>query len=194
MSKPFIITFAGPPGSSKTPIAMHLSYTFNLPIIQMDAIRMEVREDVLVEDINEPRALKEFTKRAWERYQPLLQKGVCFIDDSSADRSWKQRPTDQYYQLKQYDYDFFIISIDLSREYLQKLYDIKDAPQGEQADRYHNDHVQFLELYSDDVGVHITDHNFLDRIKVAEEAVKGFLAGRQQSAAHLSPLFKVPSI
>ena len=111
MSKPFIITFAGPPGTSKTPIAFYLSHTFRLPIIQMDAIRMEVREDLLIEDGNDPRVRKEFLRRAYERYQPLLQEGVCFIDDSSADRSWKQNPDDQYYQLARHGYGHLIISM-----------------------------------------------------------------------------------
>jgi hypothetical protein len=178
LSKPFIITFAGVPGTSKTPTAFHLSYTFQLPIIQMDAIRMEVREDLLIHDGADPRVLGEYRRRSITRYQALLKAGVCFIDDSSADRSWKQQPTDQYYQLQEHGYDCFIISMDLSMEFIRKLYAANHSLSKDNLEELFNDHRQFLEKYSDDVGVHITDQQFLERMSICERAVKVFLVDR----------------
>lgn len=178
MQKPFIITFAGAPGTSKTPIAFYLSHTFRLPIIQMDAIRMEVREDLLIDDSSDPTVRKEFLRRAYDRYRPLLKEGVCFIDDSSADRSWKQQPKDQYYQLQEYGYDYFIISMDLTKDFVASLHSANNSASKQALDKYFADHQEFLKLYKDDIGLHITDENFLDRMQLCEAAVKSFLDQR----------------
>jgi hypothetical protein len=141
----------------------------------MDAIRMEVREDLLVDDINEPAAHDEYLKRSHDRYQTLLHDGICFIDDSSADRSWKQHKDDQYYQLEEHGYDYFIISMDVSREFIDKLYRANKSYSAKEADRFFEDHQKFLELYGADIGVHITDENFLTRMSVCHDAVSEFL-------------------
>ena len=83
MSK-FVVTFAGPVGSSKTPIAHHLSYTFNLPIFNNDTIRTEVAEDLLQFD-NE-----EFRKRARKRIKNIVDRDLPFIYDASVDRTWEE--------------------------------------------------------------------------------------------------------
>jgi hypothetical protein len=175
MGKPFIITFAGPPGTSKTPLAFYLSHTFQLPIIQMDAIRLEVREDLLIDDPNDPRVRAEFLKRAYERYQPLLQEKVCFIDDSSADRSWKQKPDDQYFQLAEHGYDYFIISMDLSQAFIDKLHAANHSLSKNDSAYFYNNHQDFLKLYRSDVGTHITDDTFTDRMALCKKAVGDFL-------------------
>lgn len=147
-------------------------------MIQMDAIRLEVREDLLKDKSDDPEVRKEFLKRAYERYQPLLQEGVCFIDDSSADRSWKQKPDDQYFQLKQFDYDFFIISMDLSKDFIRKLHAANKSASQDKLEEYFEDHHEFLRLYSNDVSVTITDDNFLDRMNVCEQAARHFIDSR----------------
>jgi len=43
--KPFCITFAGPVGCSKTPLAHYLSINLGWPILSNDAFRSEIRED-----------------------------------------------------------------------------------------------------------------------------------------------------
>lgn len=178
MSKPFIVTFAGPPGTSKTPIAFYLSHTFRLPIIQMDAIRMEVREDLLIDNSDDPSVRAEFLKRAYDRYQPLLQKGVCFIDDSSADRSWKQNPDDQYYQLAEHGYDYFIISMDLSQDFIVKLHAANKSRSKDNSEKYYNDHQTFVQQYTADIGVHITDESFPARMDICEQTFGQFLNSR----------------
>lgn len=175
--KPFVITFAGPPGTSKTPIAFYLSHTFKLPIIQMDAIRMEVREDLLIDSASDQRVRDEFMRRARARYQPLLQQRVCFIDDSSADRSWKQNPGDQYFQLTEAGYRYFIISMDLSKEFICSLHGANKSVLSHVADKYFDDHQKFLDAYASDVGIHITDQVFPQRMQLCEDAITKFLAG-----------------
>jgi predicted kinase len=175
MTKPFVITFAGPPGTSKSPIALYLSHTLRLPVIQMDAIRMEVREDLSIDDPADPRVRGEFIKRAHERYRLLLKEGVSFIDDSSADRSWKQKPDDQFYQLQEHGYGYFIISMDLSKDCIARLHGANRSLARGMADDYFADHQEFLRLYGDDVGVSVTDGTFLDRMAVCERAVRQFL-------------------
>src|SRR3972149_2694511 len=78
----FLITFAGAVGSSKTPIAYYLSWKLGIPIINNDAIRTEVMEDVGFFDE------EEYKKRRDSRIQELLKKSTSLIFDSSIDREW----------------------------------------------------------------------------------------------------------
>ena len=178
MSRPYIVTFAGVPGTGKTPIAFHISYSFGLPIIQMDAIRLEVREDLLVDNNDDEEVREEYLKRSIGRYQELLRKGTCFIDDSSADRSWKQNKGDQFYQLQEYGYDYLIISMDLSKSFIEKLHTANKSVSNEKLNEYYDDHQEFLTLYSNDIGVHITDDTYIDRMKLCESVVSNFIADR----------------
>lgn len=79
----YIVTFAGSPGSSKTPIATYLSGKFGLPIFNNDSIRTEVTEDLL--KFNE----EEFRQRSLKRLNDLFNQGDSFILDASIDREWK---------------------------------------------------------------------------------------------------------
>ena len=178
MPKPFVITFAGAPGTGKTPIAFHLSYTFNLPIIQMDAIRLEVREDMLEDDNNKPAVRAEFLRRAEQRYQALLGKKLNFIDDSSADRSWKQKPGDQFYQLQTAGYDCFMISMDLSKEFIARLHGANHSLSADALDSYFEQHQMFLEQYGSDANLHITDETYKDRMALSEQALAAYLQQR----------------
>lgn len=136
---------------------------------------MEVREDLLLDNAADPMVRKEFLTRAYARYQSLLQSKVNFIDDSSADRSWKQKPDDQYFQLVEHGYDYFIISMDVSEKFITKLHNANKSTSRGEAKRYYEDHRTFLELYSNDVGVHITDQNFPDRMAICEQAAGAFI-------------------
>ncbi len=79
----YIVTFAGPPGSSKTPITNYLSGKFGLPIFNNDSIRTEVTEDLL--KFSE----EEFRQRSLKRLNDLFNQGDSFILDASIDREWK---------------------------------------------------------------------------------------------------------
>jgi hypothetical protein len=175
MSKPFVISFAGVPGASKTPIAFELSCKFQLPILQRDAIRMEVREDLRVPNLEDEAAFREFDTRADHRFQSLLKHNVCFISDSSADRSWEEQV---HTQLQEHGYDYFIISIDLSKDFVQQLYEANHSGSASDLEHYYAQHEKFLSGYTENIGVHITDKDFAERMSICTRAVKVFLADR----------------
>jgi adenylylsulfate kinase-like enzyme len=64
----FCLTFAGVVGSSKTPITNYLSGQLNLPVLNNDAIRTEVLEDL--GEFN----FDEYIKRRNERAESILKK------------------------------------------------------------------------------------------------------------------------
>src|SRR3990170_7125982 len=104
MKNKYIVLFAAPVGTSKTPIAHFLSSKLSLPIHSNDAIRSEVAEDLLFFD------QKEYEKLRDKRLEEIFKKGNSFIVDASIDREW-----DNYKNLiNESNYKVFIISIDLS--------------------------------------------------------------------------------
>jgi hypothetical protein len=164
--KKFLVTFAGAVGSSKTPIASYFSYKFDLPIFNTDAIRSEVIEDFLV--FNE----EEFRLRRNKRLKELLNKGKSFILDASIDREWinlRESVTKE-------DYQFFIISLDISKNFLIKLYKAKHYEESlSKIDELYNDHEEFLINYINDIALHITDRTFKQRLGLSENKFKEFL-------------------
>jgi predicted kinase len=161
MRERYCIAFAGVPGSSKTPIACYLCEQFNLPIFSGDAIRVEVKEDKGWFDV------PEFDRRREARLRMLVSNGHSFVHDSSIDRQWHTFET----TLEQNGYRLFVISLDLSRPFLESLYKAKAYDMSELS-RYINDHQQFLEQHRDRVGLHITDTEFLNRLDLSAQAIK----------------------
>ena len=165
MKNKFIIVFAGSVGSSKTPIAFYLSYTFNLPMFNTDAIRSEVREDLLGYNV------KEYKKRRDKRLKGIIDKGNSFILDASIDREWVN-----YKKLvDESNYKIFIISIDLSKDFLIKLFKAKNYEAIDKLDGWIKDHQDFLVQYGTIVNLHITDKNFKDRLQISSDAFKKWL-------------------
>ncbi len=161
--KKFCITFAGAVGSSKSPIANYLSGKLNLPVFNNDIIRTEVQEDMGKFDE------VEYKKRRNERAEALLKSGVSFIYDASVDREWDLLKK----WLIREKYNWFIISLDLSKDLLLKLYKIKEYADAQQRlEQLFLEHQVFLDKYSKEVGVHITDEQFYSRLSVAYIAVK----------------------
>jgi hypothetical protein len=164
--KQFCVTFAGVVGSSKTPIAYYLSQRFNLPILNNDAIRTEVIEDYL--ELNQD----EFEKRRNIRGNQLLQSGDSFIFDTSIDRGWKELKD----YLNRYDYKYFIISLDLTKDLLTKLYQAKGYTDSLlRLDQLILDHDKFVEEYANEVQVHITDQDFKDRLEISAQELSKWL-------------------
>jgi|688.fasta_scaffold13346_8 hypothetical protein len=160
--KKFFITFAGAIGSSKTPIAHYLSIKFNLPIFNNDAIRSEVIEDIGF--LNN----EEYIKRRDLRLKEILDSGIPFIYDASIDRAWE----DKKEYIIQSQYEAYIISLDLSKELLIKLYQAKKYNESLLIiDTLIKDHNDFLEQYEDDINLHITDKDFINRINIAYYSV-----------------------
>jgi hypothetical protein len=164
--KKILVTFAGAVGSSKTPIAFYLSYRFNFPIFNTDAIRSEVIEDLLIFD------KEEFELRRDKRLKELIDKGRSFILDTSIDRKW----TNLRESILKEGYQIFIISIDISRDLLINLYKVKGYEESlERVDDLYNDHEEFLRNFSKDVSLHITDRDFKERLPLSEVKLKEFL-------------------
>jgi hypothetical protein len=165
MSK--VILFACPMWSSKAAIADYLSWNLGLPIFSRDAIRNEVKEDLGHWD------REEFDKRAKVRFTKLLDSKQDFILDASIDRSW-EKYKDQFK-----DYEPFIISIDITKNHLDNMVEAKEhvGGVGDRLDQNYQEHLEFLENYSDQVDLHITEDNFNNRLEVALEAVKNWYKG-----------------
>jgi L-rhamnose mutarotase len=177
-SKPFAVVFAGVPGSSKSIIASYLSINFFLPIFTTDIIRDEVKEEKLVDNINEPSALNEYEKRRKERWEKLLATRQSFIYDASVDRSWPEVRQD----LSNAGYEWFLIDMELTKSFLVKLYSktgrqkaVKDLDELE----YFKQHQDFMSDHSADVSLKITDDKFNGRASLAAQALNEYIKNRE---------------
>jgi DNA-binding Lrp family transcriptional regulator len=160
------ITFAGAVGSSKTPISNYLSTKLALPIYSNDAVRSEVLEDLGVLDTD------EYLKRRNSRLNEIFKSGVSFICDVSVDRQWK----DFKEQLELHGYKWFIISIDLSKDFLKKLYEAKAYVESiKRLDKLIEEHERFLQEYVNDVNLHITENTFNVRLKESLEKIETWI-------------------
>lgn len=164
MNNKVCITFAGAIGSSKTPIAYYLSWNLGLPILSNDSIRTEVTED------QDGFSQEEYLRRRDERSTALIESGRSFIYDASVDRYWGDRKQ----LLIDAGYKSFIISLDLSKDKLQKMHKSKGYTLDD-IDKYIDDHERFLQSYPNDVNLHISDSDFDDRLSMSLEAVNGWL-------------------
>ena len=165
MKNKFIVLFASTVGTSKTPIAYFLSSKLSLPIYSNDAIRSEVAEDLLLFD------QKEYVRRREKRLKEIFKKGKSFILDASIDREW-----DNYKKII-YDsnYTFFVISIDLSKEFIVKLFKAKDYTAFDKLDGWIKDHEKFLKKYNNLVNLHITENNFKLRLQLTFEKLQEWI-------------------
>jgi hypothetical protein len=170
--KPYGVVFAGVQGTSKTIIAQHLSYTFNLPIFRTDTVRHEVKEDMLVDSINIPEALAEYERRYDARHGEILKRGKPMIFDNSVDRRWGTiKP-----KLQTAGFTWYLISLDLSRQFIETLYAKTGRAKAiEKLDRYFQQHEEFVAKYSGDINLKITDDMFLGRLEYAVKGLKQFI-------------------
>lgn len=166
MKEKFLITFAGAVGSSKTPIAYYLSWKFNLPILNNDAIRTEVLEDLGFFDE------EEYRKRRDERIYEVLKIGNPVIYDASIDREWKNWKD----KIADLGYETFIISLDLSKDFLSELYKLKGYHESiPRIDQLFADHEDFMKDHEDIVNVKISDDGFKERLKLSYDALNDWL-------------------
>ncbi len=156
-NKKFCITFAGAVGSSKTPIAHYLSYNLGLPIFSNDATRTEVTEDLLQFDQS------EYIKRRDERGQTILQSGRSFIYDASVDREWIRLRS----WLREAGYSYYVISLDLSKYFITRLYRAKGYTEIDRLDLLIAQHKEFTTKNSSAITLCITDGNFSDRLALS---------------------------
>ncbi|MGD0284582.1 MAG: hypothetical protein ABSB12_03250, partial [Candidatus Saccharimonadales bacterium] len=129
--------------------------------------------DLLVGDINDPDALKEYYYRRQKRFQDILKSKQSFIQDGSVDRRWQEIKV----QLTAAGYAYCLIDMELSRDFMLNLYIKTDRKWAiEELDAYLAQHTTFMRKYSGDVTVKITDKLFKERDSVAEAAVRKFQA------------------
>ncbi len=168
MPKPFLISFAGPIGSSKTPIAHYLSCALELPVFDNDAIRSEVAEDCGHFDET------EYLKRRDTRLRKLLKEKKSFIYSTSVDRAWSKYRGEI---LDKHNYRTFLISINISKTRLKKLCLTKNYHETlKNIDENYHDHLKFLKEHQKDINLHITDATFPNRLEISLQAVKKWLA------------------
>ncbi|HEX7633167.1 MAG TPA: AAA family ATPase [Candidatus Saccharimonadales bacterium] len=173
--KPYIVTYAGVPGSSKSIVAHHLSVAFSLPIFSTDNIRFEVKEDLRAADITLPEPLREYERRYDERWEALLASGKSCIFDASMDRRWETVKQ----QLVEAGYDWYLIDMELSRDFLLELYgSTKRQKAIEELDAYLRQHKMFIERYAADVSLQIDDQGFAKRLQLAENGLRTFLEAK----------------
>lgn len=165
--KPVCITFAGPFGCSKSPVAQYLSCELGWPIMSNDVIRNEVREDTLSGELDIP----EYHRRLYARLEKLIAGRQSFIHDGSNDRRFEKfMPF-----FEGTPYKIGVVSFDLSPEFYRRLIRAKHYPLSEeQIDGYLADHAGFLEKHSDATICRITDETFSKRLEMALAAVKAF--------------------
>lgn len=166
--KPVCITFAGPFGCSKSPVAQYLSCEFGLPVFSNDIIRNEVREDTMKSELDIP----TYRERWYPRLARLIARGQSFIHDSSNDRRWEEFMA----YFNNTPYRIPVVSFDLSPEFYRRLIKTKEYPlTEEQIDGYLADHARFLEKHSDVVICRITDETFPKRLETALTATRSFI-------------------
>lgn len=162
----YCIAFAGVPGSSKTPIAHHLGWNLNLPLFNNDILRTEVVEDCGY--LDQP----IYEQRRDERLRQILSIGRPFIYDASVDRQWGARGHD----ILEAGFDVFIISMELSKDFLVKLYQDKGYTQVDQLDERIAEHEHFIKEYGHLISLQIIDADFPQRLGTALSAVRDWLA------------------
>ncbi|HMM62331.1 MAG TPA: hypothetical protein PKC86_02105 [Candidatus Saccharibacteria bacterium] len=165
MRTKYCITFAGVPGSSKSPIANHLSWNLGIPIFNNDTLRTEVKEDLLKFD------QKEYKKRRDERAINLMDSGKSFIYDASVDRMWETH----HRRLEGRGYEVFIISLNLSESLLSGIYKAKNYTEFAHLDLRQPEHDKFLEEFGHLVNLHIDDEGFPRRLELSLGAVKAWI-------------------
>lgn len=158
LNNKFCITFSGVIGSSKTPIANYLSTKLNLPVFNNDAVRVEVTEDFGKFDS------VEHIKRRDKRLKEITKSGISFICDLSVDREWMTLKK----LLVKNKYTWLIISLDLSKQFLVKLYKAKGYSDSLSIlDKFWIDHDNFIKINDSEIGLHITDVDFKNRCEIS---------------------------
>ena len=92
-----------------------------------------------------------------------LRSQKSFILDASIDRTWSElKPI-----LDANNFKTIVISLDLSKELLKKLYKAKDYQDSlKRLDQLHQDHEDFLRQYSQDIFLNINDQEFSNRLNI----------------------------
>ncbi|MEX1995425.1 MAG: hypothetical protein WD887_01475, partial [Candidatus Saccharimonadales bacterium] len=111
-----------------------------------------------------------------QRRLEVLATGRPIIFDGSVDRRWEETKT----QLQDAGYDWFMIELGLSKEFLVRLLNSTGRSKfvETQLDNYLQHHQEFAAKYDEDITLKITDDTFKDRLRVSAEALEVFIAKR----------------
>jgi hypothetical protein len=173
MSKPYAVVFSGVPGSSKSIVAEALSYKFSLPIFSTDNLRFEIQEDLLSRSINREDCAEEYKRRYASRIAEILSSNRPFIRDGSVDRTWP----DVKSRLQAANYDWFMVGMELSRDFMESLYMATGRPiAAQQLPVYIAQHNTFMADYSSDVDIMVTDETFHVRREIAVAGLERYLS------------------
>lgn len=172
MKQPICVLFAGAVGSSKSPIALHLSWNLGLPIFSTDAIRTEVHEDTLSNE-EDPKLYQDLVT---SRMQQVLKTKHSFIFDSSVDRKYARVKK----ELKNNGYKTFLISLNLSKKLLTKLYLSKGYLESlKRIDNLLKGHENFIKEFGNKVNLNIDDKNFTNRLALSLSALENHLKSKK---------------
>lgn len=133
-----------------------MSWNIGLPIFNNDAIRSEVREDL-------GSCLTEvYAARRNERLRALLATRRSLLEDSSVDRDWDAFKT----ALDRAGYEAFVISLDLSRDHLERMYLAKGYHESLQVlDCLMAEHETFVQKNRTRISFTITEATFGERLE-----------------------------
>lgn len=170
MSTNYCITFAGPIGCSKSPVAHYISMAFGWPLFSNDAVRHEVMEDTL----NPILDIKLLDERINEYAKLITQGPQSFVYDASQDRHW-----DRLVSLFGKTHQIGVISYDLTRDFYEKILQAKQYDSTLlRAEKLLASHDAFVREYKEVIICSITDAMFPDRLTIAEEAVRKFTSDK----------------
>ncbi len=169
-NKPICITFAGPIGSGKTPIAYYLSWNLGLPMFSNDIVRLELIANNGVLDKQRYSQIKE------QRVKKLIASHKSFIYDASVDRHWGGDKS----MYEQAGYEHYLISLDFSLEKIKQVYTNKGQHDFKHLEITYQDHQDFLVKHSDAVNLSLTDADFDNRFDKCLVSVKNWLKEREQ--------------
>ena len=161
----FAILFAGVPGSGKSPIANYLSWNLGLPVFNNDVLRAEYKED------NGTFSVAGYEELRDDRLDALALTGTNFIYDASVDRSAARFAE----WLDKNGYLSFVISLDLDKEFIEKLYVAKEYTQLDLLEEWYEQHDAFLNEYPEVPDVRINAKNFADRLTISLQSARAWV-------------------
>jgi hypothetical protein len=164
---PICISFAGTPGSQKSPVAVYLSYHLKLPMFENDAIRSEVQVDTMKKSLDQD----EYLTRRDARLNGILKQGISFIYDASIDRAWPRLKP----KLEAHGYRWFVIDMHISWEFSARIQANHGRTLPDDAKRWFSDHDKFHRRFADNIGLTIADGDFPQRNEMALEAVQKWI-------------------
>jgi predicted kinase len=170
VKRPVCITFAGPAGCGKSPVAHYLSWHLGIGIFANDEIRRAVREDTLLTEVDSE---AYFTERDRQLAQ-LMKLGRDVVLDVSVDRRWEHVKS----LVLNGGYRIFVISFDLTHEFLDRLCEAKGYNKDDNG-RWQADHKSFLEQWGSDVDFVIDSQNYKQRNELALKVVQDWIALRK---------------